>query len=124
MTTTTSGPRYTASGIRQAAAETPAPRTESAALASVESGEPVGLPTPGGMVRGVLGALAQPRPLAREAVRLGRDGARILRGTDEIAPSPRDKRFTDPAWSLHPVYRRLAQYYLAGIGAQDRLVEA
>src|SRR4051794_3037590 len=74
------------------------------------------------MIRGVVSALARPRPLARETARLGRDTARILRGTDEIAPSPRDKRFADPAWSMHPGYRRLAQEYLAVTGAVDRLL--
>src|SRR4051794_41966637 len=74
------------------------------------------------MIRGVVSALARPRPLARETARLGRETARILRGTDEIAPSPRDKRFADPAWSMHPGYRRLAQEYLAVTGAVDRLL--
>ena len=91
-------------------------------MAAVEGAEPVGLPTPRGMVRGVLATLAQPRPLAREAARLGQDTVRILRGTDEIAPDPKDKRFADPAWSLHPGYRRLAQSYLAVTGAVDRLL--
>jgi hypothetical protein len=45
----------------------------------------------------------------REAARLGRDIVHILRGTDEIAPGPKDKRFADPAWALNPRYRRLAQ---------------
>src|ERR671916_853255 len=61
-------------------------------------------------------------PMAREAVRLGRDTLRIVRGTDEIAPAPKDKRFADPAWSLHPGYRRLAQSYLTVAGSLDRLV--
>src|SRR4051794_28345767 len=75
------------------------------------------------MVRGVLATFAQPRAVAREAVRLGRETVRIARGTDEIAPQPRDKRFADPAWSLHPGYRRLAQSYVAVTGALDRLVD-
>ncbi|MGY1694355.1 PHA/PHB synthase family protein [Geodermatophilus sp. SYSU D00814] len=81
------------------------------------------MPSTRGMVRGVVATLAQPRPLAREAVRLGRDGVRILRGTDEIAPSPRDARFADPAWSQHPGYRRLAQSYLAASASLRRLVD-
>src|SRR4051794_14663139 len=105
----------------RAAPVDPGPHTEFEALASVEGAEPVGLPTPRGMVRGVVATLARPRPLAREAARLGRDTVRILRGTDEIAPDPRDRRFADPAWSTHPGYRRLAQSYLAVSGALDRL---
>ncbi len=90
---------------------------------AADGGEPVALPSPRGMVRGVVATLAQPRPVAREAVRLGRETVRILRGTDEIAPSPKDERFADPAWSLHPGYRRLAQSYLATAAAAGRLVD-
>src|SRR4051812_29823414 len=118
MTTTTrQGPPATGQGVPEGA-----PQSETDALASVEGAEPVALPTPRGMVRGVLSTLAQPRPLARETARVGRDTVRILRGTDEIAPAPRDRRFADPAWSVHPGYRRLAQSYLAVTGAVDRLV--
>ena len=129
MTTTTTVPGRTAvpeprtPGAEPPAAETPVPRAEAEALQSVEGAEPIGLPSPGGMVRGVLATLSQPRPLAREAVRLGRSAFRIARGTDEIAPAPRDKRFADPAWSLHPGYRRLAQSYLAVTGSVDRLLQ-
>ncbi len=90
---------------------------------AADGGEPVALPSPRGMVRGVVATLARPRPVAREAARLGRDAVRILRGTDEIAPSPKDERFADPAWSLHPGYRRLAQSYLATAAAAGRLVD-
>jgi polyhydroxyalkanoate synthase len=101
----------------------PAPQSEAEALASVEGAEPVSLPAPRDMVRGVLATFAQPRALAREVVRLGRETVGIVRGTDEIAPQQRDKRFADPAWSLHPGYRRLAQSYMAVTGALDRLVD-
>jgi polyhydroxyalkanoate synthase len=118
MTTTTrQSPPATGQGVPEGT-----PQTETDALASVEGAEPVALPTPRGMVRGVLSTLAQPGPLARETARVGRDTVRILRGTDEIAPEPRDRRFADPAWSLNPGYRRLAQSYLAVTGALDRLV--
>jgi polyhydroxyalkanoate synthase len=100
------------------------PQTEAEALASVEGAEPVGVPATRGMARAVLSALAQPGPLAREAARLGRDTLRIARGTDEIAPAPRDKRFADPTWSLHPGYRRLAQSYLTLTGSVQNLVDA
>src|SRR3954451_23568800 len=73
----------------------PVPATEGEALASVEAAEPVGLPARRGVVRGFLSALAPPRQLAGEPARLGRDTVQILRGTDEIPPAPRDKRFGD-----------------------------
>lgn len=102
----------------------PAPQDEGEALASVENAEPVGIPTPRGMARSVLSVLTQPLPLTREAVQLGGDAVRILLGTDRIAPSPKDKRFADPAWSENPAYRRLAQSYLATTGSLTRLVDA
>ena len=99
------------------------PHDDGAALSTVENGEAVGLPSVGGLVRGLAFTLAQARPVRREATRLARDCARIARGTDEHLPSPRDKRFADPAWSLNPVYRRLSQAYLAAGDAASRLVD-
>jgi polyhydroxyalkanoate synthase len=101
----------------------PPPRNESEALASVEGAEPVGIPSPRGLAGGLLSLLGQPRPVAREAAHLARDAVRILRGTDEIAPSPKDKRFADPAWSGNPAYRRLAQTHLAWTASLNRLVD-
>ena len=124
MTTTQSAPRHTTLGSRRRAPEPPVPQTETEALATVEGAEPVAVPSPRGMARAVLSTLAQPRPLAREAARLGGNTLRIVRGTDQIAPAPRDKRFADPTWSLHPGYRRLAQSYLALDGSLKGLVDA
>ncbi|MGY1828299.1 hypothetical protein [Blastococcus sp. SYSU DS0541] len=123
MSTTTAAPNPTSPDRGSRAPEDPAPRSESEALASVEGGEPVALPTPRGVVRGLVAAFARPRPLAREAARLGGATVRILRGTDVIAPSPKDKRFADPAWSQHPGYRRLAQSYVALSESLHRLVD-
>ena len=120
MSTTTT-PRLPRTTQRPAPAD-PSPQTETEAQASVESAEPVALPSPRGMARALLRTFGRPVPVARETARLGRDAVRILRGTDEIGPAPRDKRFTDPAWSTHPGYRRLGQSYLAVAGALDRLV--
>ncbi len=118
----TTPPRPRSSGRpRPAAEDRPAPE-EPGAPTPVEGGEPVGLPSPRGMARGLVATFTQPGPMAREAVRLGRDTLRIVRGTDEIAPAPKDKRFADPAWTLHPGYRRLAQSYVAAAASLDRLV--
>jgi polyhydroxyalkanoate synthase len=38
---------------------------------------------------------------------------KILRNTSELAPEPKDRRFTDPAWRTNPLYRASMQYYLA-----------
>ena len=124
VTTTQSAPRHTTSGTRRRAPEPPVPQNETEALATVEGAEPVAVPSPRGMARAVLSTLAQPGPLAREAVRLGGHTLRIVRGTDQIAPAPRDRRFADPTWSLHPGYRRLAQSYLAVTESLTGLVDA
>jgi polyhydroxyalkanoate synthase len=124
VTTTTAAPRHTTLDRGRRAAEPPVPQNESEALASVEGAETVGVPSPRGMARAVISTLAQPGPLAREAARLGRSTVRILRGTDEIAPAPKDKRFADPAWSMHPGYRRLAQSYLAVTESVNDLLDA
>ncbi len=92
-------------------------------LDAVEGAEPVALPTRRGVLRGLLSVVAQPRPLVRETGRLGLDSLRVLRGTTDLAPAPKDKRFADPAWSQNPIYRRLAQEYLAVSGALGRLVQ-
>jgi len=99
------------------------PHDESAALESVENGEAVAIPSIGGFLRGLGLALAQVGPVTREARRLARDTARIMRGTDDHLPSPKDKRFSDPAWSQNPVYRRGGQIYLASGSAASRLVD-
>jgi polyhydroxyalkanoate synthase len=122
-TTTTTVPGQASLEGRGRAPDAPAPQSESEALASVEGGEPVGIPSPRGMAGGLLPLLVQPRPVAREAAHLVRDAVRILRGTDEIAPSPKDKRFADPAWSGNPAYRRLAQTHLAWAASLNRLVD-
>ena len=92
-------------------------------LDAVEAAEPVGIPSLLGLARGVALAVGRPGPASREAARVVADLAQILRGTDRHRPAPRDKRFADPAWSLNPGYRRLAQGYLALGDALHRLVE-
>ncbi|SNR79759.1 PHA/PHB synthase family protein [Blastococcus mobilis] len=88
-----------------------------------EAAEVVALPSARGVAGGLVRAMARPRPLARETVRLGRDFAAILRGTDRLAPSEHDERFTDPAWREHPGYRRLGQAYLAWGSSLARMVD-
>ncbi|MGY1823313.1 PHA/PHB synthase family protein [Geodermatophilus sp. SYSU D00079] len=86
-------------------------------------GEDVAAAAPVGRLGGVAALLGRPRAIAAESVQLGKDLVEIVRGTDRIAPSPRDKRFTDPAWTDNPGYRRLGQGYLAWGAALQRLVD-
>ncbi|MDA0164336.1 hypothetical protein OM076_28960 [Solirubrobacter ginsenosidimutans] len=68
--------------------------------------------------------LAAPHALAAESLRSGRELLRIVLGASDVEPPPGDRRFDDPAWTLHPVYRRWAQAYLTWTGALERLAEA
>jgi poly[(R)-3-hydroxyalkanoate] polymerase subunit PhaC len=46
----------------------------------------------------------------------------VASGTSEINPEPNDRRFADPAFAEHPIYRRLMQSYLAWRTAMHDLV--
>jgi polyhydroxyalkanoate synthase len=99
------------------------PSDEDEAVSFVEGGESVGIPSVAGVLKGIASAVAQPGPVTRGAGRLIRDWASIARGSDELRPSPKDKRFQDPAWSTNPVFRRLCQGYLALASQLNRLVD-
>jgi polyhydroxyalkanoate synthase len=125
MTATQPDRTRTAPGHRKSerAVDEPVPTDEEEAVGVVEGGEPVGIPSLAGVLKGLSSALAQPGPVTRGAGRLVRKWAVIARGTEEHRPSPKDKRFSDPAWSLNPLYRRVGQGYTA-LGAElARLVE-
>jgi class II poly(R)-hydroxyalkanoic acid synthase len=55
----------------------------------------------------------RPATVGRRLASLSVDLGRVAAGTSERAPSPRDRRFSDPAWSQNPFLRRLVQAYLA-----------
>ncbi len=55
----------------------------------------------------------QPTVVARRAAKLASEQVRIVAGTSAIAPAPNDRRFADEAWTDWPLYKRLAQSYLA-----------
>ncbi|WP_416771416.1 class II poly(R)-hydroxyalkanoic acid synthase [Pseudomonas sp. RHF3.3-3] len=57
--------------------------------------------------------LRNPLHTARHVLALGNQLGKVLLGETPHQPSPRDSRFTDPAWSLNPFYRRGLQAYLA-----------
>ncbi|MCU1692328.1 MAG: Poly-beta-hydroxybutyrate polymerase domain protein [Frankiales bacterium] len=72
--------------------------------------QPAFLPVLG---RAAAGAATHAVPLAKGAARLAGDLGRVVVGTDGLTPAARDRRFADPAWSENPLYRRLAQGYVA-----------
>lgn len=59
--------------------------------------------------------------LASATMRLYAEWARVLVGRSGRELSPKDPRFSDPAWREHPVYRRLGQGYLAFCDAAEAL---
>jgi len=78
---------------------------------------------PGGAGVRLASALARrPDLLAREATTLAGELARVGLGSSTPAPSPRDRRFSDPAWTSNPLLRRLVQAYLAAGLAAERLL--
>jgi polyhydroxyalkanoate synthase len=54
----------------------------------------------------------QPVTLGRRGTRIAGELAQVLGGLSAEAPSPKDRRFTDPAWSQNPLLHRLLQAYL------------
>ena len=78
------------------------------------------------LLRLTAGLARRPQLVGREATRLGRELGRIAAGRSAIAPEkgtgPRDRRFSDPAWTGHPILRRSVQAYLAAAAAAESLV--
>jgi polyhydroxyalkanoate synthase len=64
-------------------------------------------------VRFLGGLVRRPERVASRGRALAGQLAQIATGRSDVAPSPRDKRFADPAWTQNPVLRRLVQAYLA-----------
>ena len=48
---------------------------------------------------------------------------RVAVGRSQVEPSPRDKRFADPAWTGNPVLHRLCQAYLVSGSALETVVD-
>jgi polyhydroxyalkanoate synthase len=57
--------------------------------------------------------LKHPIHSARHALNLGTQLGKVLLGETLHEPNPGDLRFSDPTWSLNPIYRRGLQAYLA-----------
>lgn len=74
------------------------------------------------LVRFAWAMAGQPGPVATRTGSLAAELARIARGTSGVVP-PRDRRFTDPAWTSNPALRRVVQAYLVGGTALLGLVE-
>ena len=71
----------------------------------------------------VAGLARRPRTAVRRVASLGAEFGRIAIGASTYAPSGRDRRFADPAWTQNPALRRILQTYLAAAKAAQQLVE-
>ena len=61
------------------------------------------------MVRYAARLAGRPQTVTHRAGQLAADLAGIARGSSQIAPAKRDRRFSDPAWSTNPALRRIVQ---------------
>ncbi|MFW3171766.1 PHA/PHB synthase family protein [Geodermatophilus sp. CPCC 206100] len=70
------------------------------------------------------GALARrPEAVVQRARGLAGDLGRVLAGSSDIEPSPKDRRYTDPAWAGNPLMRRAMQAHIAAARAAVGLVD-
>jgi polyhydroxyalkanoate synthase len=76
----------------------------------------------GSTVRFALHLARRPTTTGRRLVGLAAELARIGAGTSTAAPSRRDRRFTDPAWTQNPLLRRVVQAYQAAGRTAEQLV--
>ncbi|WAH58402.1 class II poly(R)-hydroxyalkanoic acid synthase [Pseudomonas silvicola] len=58
-------------------------------------------------------ALRQPLHSAKHVAHFGLELKNVLFGKSSLTPESDDRRFSDPAWSQNPLYRRYLQTYLA-----------
>ena len=67
----------------------------------------------------------RPGPVAGRAVGLAQELGRVAVGRSEVAPHPKDRRFSDDGWSKNPFLKRTLQGYLAaGEAARGVLADA
>ncbi|HEY3003041.1 MAG TPA: alpha/beta fold hydrolase [Kribbellaceae bacterium] len=65
---------------------------------------------------------ARPGIVARRATDLGGELVKVAIGRSVRAPSKRDRRFKDPAWTYNPFLRRALQAYLASAETAETLL--
>ena len=68
------------------------------------------------------GLARRPRSTGRRLRGLAAELVRIGTGTSTVGPSPRDRRFADPAWPGNPLLRRVVQAYVATGRTAEQLV--
>ena len=93
------------------------------AVDAIAAGDPASVPTVAGIADGIVATVLQGSAVGKASAGLGAELLRIALGRSEVSPSRGDWRFKDPTWSTNPIYRRVAQTYLAACEAVDRVVE-
>lgn len=73
-------------------------------------------------VRFGVGLARHPRRVVGRVAGLGAELAKVQVGRSELAPHPKDRRFSDEAWEKNPFFRRTLQSYLATGAALRGLV--
>ncbi|MEO9137568.1 MAG: alpha/beta fold hydrolase [Jatrophihabitans sp.] len=69
--------------------------------------------------------LVHPRAVGRRAAGAARELGKVVTGFSAVAPNPKDRRFTEVAWSGNPVLKRVLQSYLvAGDAARGLVTDA
>lgn len=58
-------------------------------------------------------AVRQPKPLAKNLAKYGKELTQIVQGKSELAPERRDRRFMDPTWQHNKAYKYGLQSWLA-----------
>ena len=88
----------------------------------VGGGEDIGLLSLRGLVDATTSAM-NPMTAVRESTHLFGEWLKIIAGQSTREVSAKDWRFADPTWREHPLYKRLAQGYLAFCDAIDKVVD-
>jgi polyhydroxyalkanoate synthase subunit PhaC len=99
-----------------------ATRQDGGATDVVGGGEDIGLLSLRGLVDATTSAM-NPLTTVRESARLYGEWLKIMAGQSTREVPAKDWRFADPTWREHPVYKRLAQGYLAFCDAIDQVVD-
>jgi polyhydroxyalkanoate synthase subunit PhaC len=76
----------------------------------------------GAGLRLVASLARRPELISSQVALLGAELVQIAKGSSEVTPDRRDRRFGDPAWTQNPVLKRTVQAYLAGSQAAQALL--
>jgi polyhydroxyalkanoate synthase subunit PhaC len=94
-----------------------------AAQDAVAGGDPVAIPTASGLADGIVATLLQGSAMAKAALTLSAELMRIAIGRSDTSPERGDWRFKDATWAGNPLYKRIAQSYLATCQAVDSVLD-